>query len=325
MSQESDLTSKADLANAVSYLLKEVLGKSKSGSSKDEQVNFADLYEFAGKTLNQNLFEFTYNHWIIDTGATTHMCCNKTLMYNLESVAGHKNVHLPDKSTKKVRNIGKVKINDNIILEGVLYIPSSNSILCKNIKHVDENAGYPNKSVLCNTVSNSINKSTFLGKLWHGRLGHPSLQALKHIKQIDLSDCVKTACDVCHIAKQHRLPFPISISKTQDNMEEKDLPLPNIPTDADLEDSMDQNPLVMEDTDIEDQDNLPQGPPTTYDLQQNQEEGPPIPTEQIVQPEAARTMVRNRRPPNWLKHYLCVAKVSEVKEIGSLQYTLSEN
>ncbi|KAF7802862.1 uncharacterized protein G2W53_041973 [Senna tora] len=45
MSHESNLSSKADLANAVSYLLKEVqrLGKSKSGSSKDEQVNFKNL------------------------------------------------------------------------------------------------------------------------------------------------------------------------------------------------------------------------------------------------------------------------------------------
>ncbi|KAF7830598.1 uncharacterized protein G2W53_012931 [Senna tora] len=78
--QNNDSSSNADLASAVSYLLKEVqrLGKAKTTTSKDEQVNFANLYDFAGKTSNQNSLDFKYTHWIIDTGATTHMCCNAT-------------------------------------------------------------------------------------------------------------------------------------------------------------------------------------------------------------------------------------------------------
>ncbi|KAL2240118.1 UNVERIFIED_CONTAM: Retrovirus-related Pol polyprotein from transposon RE2 [Sesamum indicum] len=49
--------------------------------------------------------------------------------------------------------------------------------------------------------------------LWHQRLGHASLQAVKHIKNIVFSvDNDKTPCDVCHKAMQSRVPFPVSSS-----------------------------------------------------------------------------------------------------------------
>lgn len=64
--------------------------------------------------------------------------------------------------------------------------------------------------------SNSIvekNKSAF----WHGRLGHPSFELLKHVKwigDIKSNDC--EPFDLCCKAKQHRVPFPVS-NKIADN------------------------------------------------------------------------------------------------------------
>ncbi|KAF7842218.1 uncharacterized protein G2W53_004516 [Senna tora] len=49
INQEADTIAKGDLTNVVSYLLKEVqrLGKNKASGSKDEQVHFANLHDFA--------------------------------------------------------------------------------------------------------------------------------------------------------------------------------------------------------------------------------------------------------------------------------------
>ncbi|MFS7910246.1 putative RNA-directed DNA polymerase [Helianthus anomalus] len=50
-------------------------------------------------------------------------------------------------------------------------------------------------------------------KLWHSRLGHPSDQVLSvlNLKSNSNTD----ACDVCHKAKQHRVPFPLSEHKSK--------------------------------------------------------------------------------------------------------------
>nr|KYP47160.1 Retrovirus-related Pol polyprotein from transposon TNT 1-94 [Cajanus cajan] len=76
----------------------------------------------------------------------------------------------------------------------------------------------------CVSHSNSICNSAFVSKtqnknmfdLWHFRLGHPSYQVLKIVKKhspyVEFND--NTVCDYCHLAKQSRLPFPVSNSKS---------------------------------------------------------------------------------------------------------------
>lgn len=48
-------------------------------------------------------------------------------------------------------------------------------------------------------------------RLSHNRFGHPSMSKMKHI-----DSCIPVdnefVCDTCHIAKTHRLPFPLSSS-----------------------------------------------------------------------------------------------------------------
>lgn len=59
---------------------------------------------------------------------------------------------------------------------------------------------------------------------WHKRLGHAPYIVLQHINSPDISSTItnKTklqACDICHKAKQTRLPFPISTSITSAKFE----------------------------------------------------------------------------------------------------------
>lgn len=55
------------------------------------------------------------------------------------------------------------------------------------------------------------------GKLQHARLGHPSMSTVKHINflQNTVTDVSSiTDCPICPLAKQSRLPFPSSTSKS---------------------------------------------------------------------------------------------------------------
>ncbi|KAF7840943.1 uncharacterized protein G2W53_003241 [Senna tora] len=83
VTQDSEQSVKGDLTSVVSYLLKEVqrLGK---GKNSTEQVNFANLHDFAGNS--NSLAEIPAESWIIDTGATSHMCSNKKLIMPLPTV-----------------------------------------------------------------------------------------------------------------------------------------------------------------------------------------------------------------------------------------------
>ncbi|KAF7800953.1 uncharacterized protein G2W53_044551 [Senna tora] len=91
-------------------------------SKADEQVNFANFGEFAGKTTNSTSVKIDKRSWIIDTGASSHMCSNKNLMIDLRILNNKIPVHLPDGTKKNVEMIGNVIISSKIKLVDVFYI-----------------------------------------------------------------------------------------------------------------------------------------------------------------------------------------------------------
>lgn len=54
------------------------------------------------------------------------------------------------------------------------------------------------------------------GMVWHNRLGHPSVKVLRQLSLVEKESDVRMCnnCHVCPLAKQTKLPFPISISQT---------------------------------------------------------------------------------------------------------------
>ena len=104
---------------------------------------------------------------------------------NCEITFKHNNVILYDVITKE--NIGEG------FLEHGLYFLDSNKLILSTKR--DEN----------------------LSSLWHKRVGHPSDKILKLLFDIPKEFCNK--CEVCRIAKQTRLPFCNSNSKTNELFE----------------------------------------------------------------------------------------------------------
>lgn len=68
--------------------------------------------------------------WIIDSGASSHICCNPELLHTSYKLDKPTVVFLPDGSSKSVSYAGIVKINKDILLVDVLYVPGfTNNLL----------------------------------------------------------------------------------------------------------------------------------------------------------------------------------------------------
>lgn len=109
-------------------LKRQELGELLRGKMTLNNINMVQFDHFVGTSTFSyalNIIDMTnLNSWIIDTGASNHMCCNKHIMHNLKHIANIKHVTFPDGSVKKVNFVGDVMLSDNIILNETLFIPA---------------------------------------------------------------------------------------------------------------------------------------------------------------------------------------------------------
>ena len=116
-----------------------------SGGSKQEaqEANTSAAY-MAGisQVLNSVhcLYALRHDEWILDSGATEHMCSEETVLHDLYTLQHPIHVHLPDGSRVKVTKHGKLRINKDLVLNHVLHVPNfkfnllSVKRLCQQLK-----------------------------------------------------------------------------------------------------------------------------------------------------------------------------------------------
>ncbi|KAL2251559.1 UNVERIFIED_CONTAM: hypothetical protein Sindi_2278200, partial [Sesamum indicum] len=86
------------------------------------QVHYAQLENFAGNTLSSD--SIISSSWIVDGGATNHICAYIRLFCIYDKLANPLLIHLPNGHTQSVSHIGTVRLTSNIILTQVLHIPN---------------------------------------------------------------------------------------------------------------------------------------------------------------------------------------------------------
>jgi len=66
--------------------------------------------------------------------------------------------------------------------------------------------------LICSMYSNNVFKSNNKLDIWHCRMGHPSNRVLEKLakKYSDVHFDNMNVCTPCHLAKQLKLPFPLS-------------------------------------------------------------------------------------------------------------------
>jgi hypothetical protein len=185
-----------------------------------------------------------YKHpWIIEAGATDHMVNSIKIFTTITAVVSS-HVKLPNGQVALVTHIETVKISDSLLLTNVLRVPFftfnfvSASKLLKNIHYYlifihkfcfmqnltswetigvgEEKHGlfYLVQTDSVSSVSSAFSISNVSENIWHYHLGHLSSSRLNliHASIPNISINSKYICTICPLAKQKRLPFPISTS-----------------------------------------------------------------------------------------------------------------
>ena len=216
---------------------------------KGANVSLLATYALATSRLNQR------NSWIVDSGATCHICCNKKLFNELE-LESSVEITLGDNTTIKSSGSGTVKLqldgsHRNGILHNVLFVPQ----LTFNLLSVTQTTKYGNRAVFydtgCHIINNDVDEviatATKHGSLyyldcsssnesvnstihtadvnkWHQRYGHLNVQSLKKLANEELVDGLNIdniasdadICESCIKGKLHRTPFPSTGGKRAD-------------------------------------------------------------------------------------------------------------
>jgi len=181
--------------------------------------------------------------WVIDSGASNHICTSLSLFSSHAPLQKHVSVQLPDGNFASVTHIGVVEFSNSLILKDVFYIPSFKF----NLLSISQLTKQVNCEVIFSTsrclfqdrVSkkmigrgnlhhglfylenvphlDSIFSFQFANNfdLWHSRLGHPCSARFKFLVNNfpDISANKDFICDVCPQAKQSRDSFPQSVSR----------------------------------------------------------------------------------------------------------------
>ncbi|KAL0423306.1 UNVERIFIED_CONTAM: hypothetical protein Sradi_0865400 [Sesamum radiatum] len=92
---------------------------------QEEQINFAQTDDFVGEQYafvshEQSAIDF----WIVDTGATNHMCANPQLLHDILPLSYPIFIHPPNGSKQQVTHSGNLCLHENLTLTNVFLVPT---------------------------------------------------------------------------------------------------------------------------------------------------------------------------------------------------------
>ncbi|KAG7544005.1 Zinc finger CCHC-type [Arabidopsis thaliana x Arabidopsis arenosa] len=207
-------------------------------------------YENNKLTFQHQCLSTLYSHlphgsWIIDSGATSHVCSDLGFFNETVTVSGV-TVSLPNDTRVDITHCGSVQLSSSLVLHDVLHVPSfkfnliSVSSLLKHnqlsahfypdfcfiqesiqglmigrgvllhnlyILQLDASSSTQHLSPASSHFSGSLAVD---GHLWHQRLGHPSSDKLKVLSgtlSMSKNSVLQSHCSICPLAKQKRLSF----------------------------------------------------------------------------------------------------------------------
>ncbi|GAA0162903.1 hypothetical protein LIER_18897 [Lithospermum erythrorhizon] len=123
---ESDQASQ--LKDMVTTLIERRMGRMMQGGEDHGGVQMPNCsIEYAGSISTQfsnSVATCLSNFWIIDSGASTHMCGNLALFTSHSILNAHVPIQLPDGSIKHVNIVETVKITSTLLLLDCIYVPA---------------------------------------------------------------------------------------------------------------------------------------------------------------------------------------------------------
>ena len=142
--------------------------------------------------------------WVLDSGATGHLCCSREDFGSLVKLPKDKKVYLGDGLEVPAYGIGTIELNVNLVLKGVLYVPDFRVKLC-SVSTLDRDGltvtfgnmrcaiSRAREDMICGTGNtglytlNNDDKTalvTATATLWHRRLGHLNMASIKKLESM---------------------------------------------------------------------------------------------------------------------------------------------
>lgn len=185
--------------------------------------------------------------WIIDSEATDHVCNSLKLFTSYRAIAPIF-VRLPNGTTATVTYVGTVRLNKHFVIHDMLYIPQFNLNLISVPRLLEYGFDVHFSGILC-IIQDPSQKQIGLGRvqgrlvhlldddiaaticsvssnsapgiilpasaIWHYRFGHASHSKVEMLCKDFPSIVVNKdlVCDICHLARQRKLPFTLSTSR----------------------------------------------------------------------------------------------------------------
>ncbi|GJX45233.1 retrovirus-related pol polyprotein from transposon TNT 1-94 [Tanacetum coccineum] len=222
----------------------------------DENVDMIAMVSDVCAMISEvNLVGTNNSGWWIDTGATRHVCADKSMFHSFRAVDNGQKLYMGNSATADIKGEGdvilKMTSEKELKLTNVLYVPeirknlvsgwllnkfgfrlvfeSDKFVLSKNQMYVGR--GYAmngmfklNVMVVKNEI-NKMNSSAYLiesSNVWHGRLGHVNFNSMRRlIKFNSIPNChidSKYKCETCVEAKLTRTSFK-SVKRTTEPLD----------------------------------------------------------------------------------------------------------
>ncbi|CAM8949458.1 unnamed protein product [Rhodiola kirilowii] len=217
-------------------------GGSQSGPSMDMA---GTAFSFASGTTCSRASFTNADCWIVDSGATCHFTYKPELLSELHDLERKHGIILPNGETVCVQQSGTCHLSNGLVLYGVLLVPEFRVNLLSVSKLINDSQC---KVVFADTtcIIQDLQSKTILeigettdglyiltdfglksavacytsrwqgemADFWHGRLGHASVDVIHSLlkqtsNKLPCKDR-KFQCSVCPLAKQSKLPFPLS-------------------------------------------------------------------------------------------------------------------
>ncbi|KAL2248611.1 UNVERIFIED_CONTAM: Retrovirus-related Pol polyprotein from transposon RE1 [Sesamum indicum] len=186
--------------------LQKYFGASEAQTSSSANLN--DI-EFSGKISENSVLNNLDSHmWILDSGATAHMCNNSDLFDKPKLKMSDACIHLADGTRHSIKGSGTDHKTKEVLgvasMLGKLYVLKKHSFEKRYIDAVIKT---------CQETALSVHDVS--SQIWHNRLGHISFNVLKHTGLMKDCNDQPLLCEICPKAKQERQPFNASSSISQ--------------------------------------------------------------------------------------------------------------
>lgn len=208
---------------------------SSSTGSSDFNVSFSGMFSLTPFVASCSKSE---SLWLINTGATHHVCCSASQLQSLTNLT-NAFITLPNSQKVLISSIGTIQVTPTLTLHSVLHVPSfsynllsissltssSNCLVSFTHAHCliqDASKGIQigmsrrvgNLYVLDHapaSVSFSSISSVIGSDIWHNRLSHLGPKKLSIFSSsLPMKTVPSKVCEICPISKQKRLGFTSS-------------------------------------------------------------------------------------------------------------------